>query len=63
LENISSTLNDPPDRMRWRTKQNLDYAFSMLHIHFAKPNVKYYLQLEDDIITVPGNFIFIFFLI
>uniref|UniRef100_A0A914KGX6 MGAT4 conserved region domain-containing protein n=1 Tax=Meloidogyne incognita TaxID=6306 RepID=A0A914KGX6_MELIC len=40
--------------MVWRTKQNLDYAYAMLHVYNSKPSSKYYVQLEDDIITVPG---------
>ena len=56
LEHIQSTLGDSPERTRWRSKQNLDYAFAMLHVHRERPTVRYYVQLEDDIITVP-NFI------
>ncbi|KAL7078399.1 hypothetical protein ACQ4LE_002181 [Meloidogyne hapla] len=56
LEKTKPTLGDPPLRMIWRTKQNLDYAFAMLHVLNSKPNTKYYVQLEDDIITVPGKY-------
>ena len=55
MEKIKTTLGDPPARMVWRTKQNLDYAYAMLHVYNSKPSSKYYVQLEDDIITVPGK--------
>nr|CAD2133349.1 unnamed protein product [Meloidogyne enterolobii] len=55
LEKIKTTLGDPPARMVWRTKQNLDYAYAMLHVYNSKPSSKYYVQLEDDIVTVPGK--------
>lgn len=51
LNEVKINLNDPIDRVRWRSKQNLDYAFLMMH---AQPKVKFYMQLEDDIVTVPG---------
>uniref|UniRef100_A0A0N5AIV6 Alpha-1,3-mannosyl-glycoprotein 4-beta-N-acetylglucosaminyltransferase A n=1 Tax=Syphacia muris TaxID=451379 RepID=A0A0N5AIV6_9BILA len=51
LHNIEPTLGDSPERMYWRTKQNLDYLYLML---FCEPLGKYYLQLEDDIITKDG---------
>lgn len=56
LQKVRQTLGDPPDRMRWRTKQNFDYAFAMLHVQKQRPNAKFYVQLEDDIITLP-NFV------
>jgi alpha-1,3-mannosylglycoprotein beta-1,4-N-acetylglucosaminyltransferase A/B len=36
---------------RWRTKQNLDYAFMML---YARNKGQFYLQLEDDVLSTPG---------
>ncbi|XP_050751935.1 alpha-1,3-mannosyl-glycoprotein 4-beta-N-acetylglucosaminyltransferase-like protein MGAT4D [Gymnogyps californianus] len=50
LSNLKKTLGDSEDRIRWRTKQNLDYSFLML---YAQPKGTFYLQLEDDIIAKP----------
>ncbi|NWR90098.1 MGT4B acetylglucosaminyltransferase, partial [Furnarius figulus] len=50
LSNLKKTLGDSEDRVRWRTKQNLDYSFLML---YAQPKGTLYLQLEDDIIAKP----------
>uniref|UniRef100_A0A8C8BCT8 MGAT4 family member D n=1 Tax=Otus sunia TaxID=257818 RepID=A0A8C8BCT8_9STRI len=50
LSNLKQTFGDSEDRVRWRTKQNLDYSFLML---YAKPKGTFYLQLEDDIIAKP----------
>lgn len=36
---------------RWRTKQNLDFAFLMM---YAQPKGTFYVQLEDDIQTKKG---------
>ncbi|XP_049548272.1 alpha-1,3-mannosyl-glycoprotein 4-beta-N-acetylglucosaminyltransferase A-like [Anopheles darlingi] len=51
MDNIRPTLNDPLERFRWRSKQNLDFAFLMA---YARPRGAFYLQLEDDIITKKG---------
>ncbi|VDD95057.1 unnamed protein product [Enterobius vermicularis] len=51
IRSIEPTLGDSPERMFWRTKQNLDYLYLML---FCEPLGNYYLQLEDDIITKAG---------
>ncbi|KAH9499463.1 Alpha-1,3-mannosyl-glycoprotein 4-beta-N-acetylglucosaminyltransferase B, partial [Bulinus truncatus] len=51
LSQIKPNLNDPPERVKWRSKQNLDYAYLMLH---SWKRGKYYLQLEDDIQASPG---------
>jgi len=40
------TYNDEPTRVKWRSKQNLDYAFLM---HYSIPLAPYYLQIEDDL--------------
>uniref|UniRef100_A0A8D0F217 MGAT4 family member D n=1 Tax=Strix occidentalis caurina TaxID=311401 RepID=A0A8D0F217_STROC len=50
LSNLKQTFGDSEDRVRWRTKQNLDYSFLML---YAQPKGTFYLQLEDDIIAKP----------
>ena len=39
------------DRMTWRSKQALDFAFLMM---YAKDRGTYYVQLEDDVITKKG---------
>lgn len=51
LSNLPMTLNDPIDRVSWRSKQNLDYAFLM---NYAASRSGYYLQLEDDVVTKSG---------
>ena len=51
LNELRVTLNDPVERVKWRTKQNLDYAFLMM---YAQSRGIYYVQLEDDILTTPG---------
>ncbi|RWS07513.1 alpha-1:3-mannosyl-glycoprotein 4-beta-N-acetylglucosaminyltransferase B-like protein, partial [Leptotrombidium deliense] len=43
-----TTFDDPLYRVRWRTKQNLDFAFLM---NYCKDRGEYYIQLEDDIIS------------
>ncbi|XP_072477202.1 alpha-1,3-mannosyl-glycoprotein 4-beta-N-acetylglucosaminyltransferase-like protein MGAT4D [Notamacropus eugenii] len=50
---IKLTFGDSEERVRWRTKQNLDYSFLML---YAQDKGKFYLQLEDDIIARPRYF-------
>ncbi|CAI9736357.1 alpha-1,3-mannosyl-glycoprotein 4-beta-N-acetylglucosaminyltransferase B-like [Octopus vulgaris] len=53
LDNLKRTLGDSQDRVRWRTKQNLDFSFLML---YAKSKGVFYAQLEDDVISKPGYF-------
>lgn len=31
LKSVSPTFDDKPERMFWRTKQNLDYAYLMMY--------------------------------
>ncbi|XP_042325619.1 alpha-1,3-mannosyl-glycoprotein 4-beta-N-acetylglucosaminyltransferase-like protein MGAT4D [Sceloporus undulatus] len=50
FSNLKETFGDSKERVRWRTKQNLDYSFLML---YAQPKGRFYLQLEDDIIAGP----------
>ena len=47
------TLGDDPERVAWRSKQNLDYAFLMMYAHWRG---HFYVQLEDDVLTKPGFF-------
>ncbi|ESO08788.1 hypothetical protein HELRODRAFT_190605 [Helobdella robusta] len=53
LNSIEVTLGDPKERAMWRTKQNLDYIYLMM---YCWGKGRYYLQLEDDVITT-GNYI------
>jgi alpha-1,3-mannosylglycoprotein beta-1,4-N-acetylglucosaminyltransferase A/B len=39
------------DRVKWRSKQNLDYAYLMM---YSVRRGRFYLQLEDDVLTVPN---------
>lgn len=48
---LRQTLGDDPERVQWRSKQNLDYAFLMM---YAQTRGIFYVQLEDDILTKPG---------
>uniref|UniRef100_A0A8K9VBQ2 Alpha-1,3-mannosyl-glycoprotein 4-beta-N-acetylglucosaminyltransferase B n=1 Tax=Oncorhynchus mykiss TaxID=8022 RepID=A0A8K9VBQ2_ONCMY len=48
---LRETFGDSKDRVKWRTKQNLDYSFLMLYAH---EKGTYYVQLEDDIVAKPG---------
>lgn len=51
FQNLPITLNDSIDRIIWRSKQNLDYAFLM---NYAAERSGFYLQLEDDVVAKPG---------
>ncbi|XP_041359848.1 alpha-1,3-mannosyl-glycoprotein 4-beta-N-acetylglucosaminyltransferase B-like isoform X2 [Gigantopelta aegis] len=51
LEHLKESFGDPIVRVRWRTKQTLDYSFLMLH---AQSRGLYYVQLEDDVMAKPG---------
>ncbi|XP_044067068.1 alpha-1,3-mannosyl-glycoprotein 4-beta-N-acetylglucosaminyltransferase C-like isoform X2 [Siniperca chuatsi] len=43
---LKRNYNDVPERVSFRSKQNLDYSFL---IHYSAGLGRYYLQLEDDI--------------
>ncbi|XP_077368095.1 alpha-1,3-mannosyl-glycoprotein 4-beta-N-acetylglucosaminyltransferase C-like isoform X2 [Festucalex cinctus] len=43
---LKQNYNDSPDRVSFRSKQNLDYAFL---VHYSSALGRYYLQLEDDV--------------
>jgi len=53
LNQLRQTLGDTMDRVVWRSKQVLDYAFVMM---YAQSRGSYYLHLEDDVITKQGFF-------
>ncbi|KAM6981554.1 alpha-1,3-mannosyl-glycoprotein 4-beta-N-acetylglucosaminyltransferase C-like [Tautogolabrus adspersus] len=46
LKGLKRNYNDAPDRVSFRSKQNIDYAFLM---HYSAALGRYYLQLEDDV--------------
>lgn len=51
LDHLVPTLEDPLDRTKWRTKQNLDFAYLMM---YCQPRGTYYVQLEDDVLSKPA---------
>ncbi|KAK3564455.1 hypothetical protein QTP86_022635, partial [Hemibagrus guttatus] len=51
MSNLKETFGDSKERVRWRTKQNLDYSYLML---YAQYKGTYYVQLEDDIVAKSG---------
>ncbi|KAG9339435.1 hypothetical protein JZ751_023572 [Albula glossodonta] len=53
FNNLKETFGDSKERVRWRTKQNLDYSFLMM---YAVSKGVYYVQLEDDIVAKPNYF-------
>uniref|UniRef100_A0A8C7GVX2 Alpha-1,3-mannosyl-glycoprotein 4-beta-N-acetylglucosaminyltransferase A n=1 Tax=Oncorhynchus kisutch TaxID=8019 RepID=A0A8C7GVX2_ONCKI len=53
LKELKETFGDSRERVRWRTKQNLDYSFLMM---YAVSKGVYYVQLEDDIVAKPNYF-------
>ncbi|KAK7916230.1 hypothetical protein WMY93_011991 [Mugilogobius chulae] len=50
---LRESFGDPKERVKWRTKQNLDYCFLMM---YAQSKGTYYVQLEDDIVARPNYF-------
>ncbi|KXJ28472.1 alpha-1,3-mannosyl-glycoprotein 4-beta-N-acetylglucosaminyltransferase A [Exaiptasia diaphana] len=48
LDNIPQTFGDSKDRVKWRTKQNLDFCFLMM---YCQKKARFYVQLEDDIVA------------
>ncbi|XP_055598012.1 alpha-1,3-mannosyl-glycoprotein 4-beta-N-acetylglucosaminyltransferase B [Uranotaenia lowii] len=51
MSRLRQTLNDSVERVKWRSKQNLDFAYLMA---YAQPKGAFYVQLEDDILTKKG---------
>lgn len=45
---LKRTFNDTAARVAWRTKQNIDYAYLF---SYSKNISRYYVQLEDDVIS------------
>ncbi|XP_064615771.1 alpha-1,3-mannosyl-glycoprotein 4-beta-N-acetylglucosaminyltransferase C-like [Liolophura sinensis] len=50
FKKLKQTYNHDPSTVKWRSKQNFDYAFMM---EYSMGLSEYYLQLEDDVVTVP----------
>ncbi|XP_056637146.1 alpha-1,3-mannosyl-glycoprotein 4-beta-N-acetylglucosaminyltransferase B [Diorhabda sublineata] len=51
FDKLRITLGDSPERVKWRSKQNLDYAFLMA---YCQTKGTFYVQLEDDILAKPS---------
>ena len=51
-KSLESNFGDSLERVKWRSKQNLDAVFLMLHAYRNSP--KYFLMLEDDIFAKKG---------
>lgn len=51
LVNLKRNFNDDPSRVYWRAKQCIDFSFIF---SFAHNISRYYLHLEDDVITTNG---------
>ncbi|XP_018410294.1 PREDICTED: alpha-1,3-mannosyl-glycoprotein 4-beta-N-acetylglucosaminyltransferase C-like [Nanorana parkeri] len=52
LEGLKRNYNDPDERVKFRSKQNVDYAFL---VNFCANLSRFYLMLEDDV-TCSMNF-------
>ncbi len=48
LDNIQRRFDDPPIRVKWRSKQVVDYS---ILFYYSQNMSDYYLHLEDDVIT------------
>ncbi|CAC5413719.1 MGAT4C [Mytilus coruscus] len=53
FKSLSRTFNDAAERVTWRSKQNIDYAYMFMYSHNIS---EYYIQLEDDILAIPNYF-------
>ena len=51
LNKVQQTFNDPVPRIKWRAKQNIDFAYLSL---YSRNISEYYIQLEDDVISASG---------
>ncbi|XP_066917672.1 alpha-1,3-mannosyl-glycoprotein 4-beta-N-acetylglucosaminyltransferase B-like [Clytia hemisphaerica] len=49
LDNLPRLFGDKQDRVRWRSKQCLDYSYLY---YYCKDMAQYFVQLEDDVIAV-----------
>ncbi|KAI1893086.1 hypothetical protein AGOR_G00140250 [Albula goreensis] len=53
LEGLKRNFNDSPDRVRFRSKQNVDYAFLF---RFSADLSQYFIMIEDDVICAKNFF-------
>ncbi|CAN9514657.1 unnamed protein product [Ophioblennius macclurei] len=53
FSSLRETFGDSKERVKWRTKQNLDYSFLML---YAQDKGTYYVQAEDDVVAKADYF-------
>ncbi|CAF3768776.1 unnamed protein product [Adineta steineri] len=51
FDSLKLSLNDDKQRVKWRTKQNYDFTYLMM---YSSIRGKYYIQLEDDVVTKPA---------
>lgn len=51
LDNLPLTFGDSKDRVKWRTKQNLDFSYLMM---YCQRKARFYVQLEDDLVATPS---------
>lgn len=51
MDKLKLTLGDSAERVKWRSKQNLDFAFLMA---YSQPKATFYVQLEDDLLVKRG---------
>ena len=49
FSNIDLSFGDSVEQVKWRSKQNLDYAYLMMYAR--NRGINYYLQLEDDVMV------------
>lgn len=53
LDNLPLLYGDKPNRVKWRSKQSLDYSFLY---YYCADLAEYYIQLEDDVLVEEGYF-------
>lgn len=51
FEKLDNTFNDKPERVAWRSKQNLDYSFMFA---YSRNISEYFVMIEDDVVSAPG---------
>lgn len=51
LDTVPLTFGDSRERVKWRTKQNLDFCYLMM---YCQKKARFYVQLEDDIVATPS---------
>ncbi len=51
MEDLKHNYNDPDTRVKWRSKQVVDFAFMFWH---GRTLSEYYIQIEDDVVCAPN---------